>query len=247
MNNNLQHKESFAQLLSSYKPNEECLGILKVINLALLIAPVATGRNTIIKELLKLGSYHYLVSDTTRFMRINDGVPEQNGIEYWFKNEESVLDDVKKGNYLGPAIIHDQQVSGVNVSEIKVALTGSKVAITDMDIQGADEIKMLKPDTINIFLLPPSFEEWMRRLRDRGAMDNAEKLRRLKSAVYEIETVIPKSDVTIFINDDLDDTVYKINDFILNRNYKEDDKAAREHAKKILGQLKDNPISTLDA
>jgi guanylate kinase len=247
MHNNLHHKETFAQLLSSYNPNDECLSVLRKTNLALLIAPVATGRNTIIKELLKLGKYHYLVSDTTRLMRTNDGVPEQNGVEYWFKNEELVLDDVRRGNYLGPAIIHDQQVSGVNVSEIKIALTNSKVAITDMDIQGADEIKMLKPDTINIFLLPPTFDEWMRRLRERGAMDNAEKLRRLKSAVNEIEAVIPKSDVAIFINDDLAEIVDKVNDFILNRNYKEDDNVAREHAKSILSQLKDNPISTLDA
>lgn len=247
MHNNLQHKADFTQLLGSYKPNQECLNILNSINLALLIAPVATGRNTIIKELLKLGNYHYLVSDTTRLMRVNDGVHEQNGVEYWFKNEELVLEGVKNGDYLGPAIIHNQQISGVHISEIKIALTDSKVAITDMDIQGADEIKILKPDTINIFLLPPTFEEWMRRLTERGAMEIDEKIRRLKSAVAEIAEVIPKKDVAIFINDDLTETVNKINNYILHQKYDEDDDKAREHASDILKQLKANPISTLDA
>lgn len=247
MHNNLHHKEAFTKLLKSYKPSKEFIEVLSQIKLALLIAPAATGRNTIIKELVKFGNYHNLVSDTTRLMRMNDGVPETNGVEYWFKNEEVFLEELKMGNYLGPAIIHEQQVSGVHLSELRSALMYSKIAITDMDIQGADEIKTIKRDSMNIYLLPPTFEEWMRRMQGRGVMEKEERSRRLKSAIYELEEVMSKKDVTLFINDDLNETVTQIHNFILKEEYVEDANKVRDHARDILLKLKDNISGTLDA
>lgn len=237
MHNNLQHKLDFKQILEFYTPNNECLETLGKLSLALLVAPVATGRNTIIKELLKIGRYHYLVSDTTRSRRINDGNPEEDGVEYWFKSEEVVLDEIKKGNYLGPAVIHDQQLSGINLSEMYRAINDSKVAITDIDVQGAEEITGIKPSVINIFLLPPSIDEWMRRLHERGAMDDDEKQRRLTSAKAEIAEVINKESFKLFINDDLDKSVKRIDNYITNGQYLEDDAFLRRHAKQMLEQL----------
>lgn len=237
MHNNLQHKSDFKQILEFYTPNVECLTTLNRLSLALLVAPVATGRNTIIKELLKIGKYHYLVSDTTRERRTNDGQPEQDGVEYWFKSEKTVLEEIQKGNYLGPAVIHEQQVSGINLSEMYRAIDDSKVAITDIDVQGAEEIAGIKPSVMNIFLLPPSIDEWMRRLRERGAMDDAEKRRRLSSAKLEIGEVIGRVNFALFINDDLERTVKKIDNYISNGQYQENDSRLRTHAKLILRQL----------
>jgi len=75
-----------------------------------LVAITSSGRNTLIRELLKTGEYHFIVSDTTRKPRTNDGVMEQSGVEYWFRDEDEVLQDVKDGKFLEAAVIHSQQV-----------------------------------------------------------------------------------------------------------------------------------------
>lgn len=241
MGNSLKHKSEFEELLINYKPNEDLLAVLTKIKLALLVAPAATGRNTIIRELMKLGGYHYIVSDTTRKMRVNDGVMETNGVEYWFKDESVALNDLSRGNYLGPAIIHNQQFSGVNISEIQKSYADRKVAITDIEIQGSEEISEFKKDGFNIFVMPPSFEEWMRRLDSRGEMENDEKKRRLKSAAHEIEEAIRSDNFMYVINDDLDKAVKEIDDYIMNGK-KTDTDLMRSHASNILSALYSHPF-----
>ena len=241
MGNSLKHKSEFEKLLINYKPNEDLLAILGKIKLALLVAPAATGRNTIIRELMKLGGYHYIVSDTTRKMRINDGVMETNGVEYWFKDETVALNDLSQGNYLGPAIIHNQQFSGINISEIQKSYADGKVAITDIEIQGSEEISEFKKDSLNIFVMPPSFDEWMRRLDGRGEMENDEKKRRLKSAAHEIEEVICSDNFMYVINDDLDKAVKEIDDYIMDGK-KTDTDLMRSHASNILSALYSHPF-----
>lgn len=241
MENSLIQKNEFKQLLSSYEPCEELLKVLPNIKLVLLVSPAATGRNTIIRKLLELGNYHYLISDTTRKMRTNNGVKERDGVEYWFVEEGTALADLRAGKYLGPAVIHDQQFSGINLSEILKAYNDNKVAITDIDIQGSEVIKKYKENCINVFTLPPSFEEWMRRLDSRGVMDFEEKKRRLQSAAKEIERALMSSDYVFFINDDLDRVVKEIDNFISTGKTKNNE-LLKDHASKILSALYSHPF-----
>lgn len=241
MGNNLKHKSEFEELLKTYVPSENLLDVLSKIKLAILVAPAATGRNTIIRELMKLGNYHYIVSDTTRKMRVNDGVMETNGVEYWFKDESTALTDLKLGNYLGPAIIHNQQFSGVNISEIQKSYEDGKVAITDIEIQGSEEISQFKKDSLNIFVMPPSFDEWMRRLDSRGEMEDEEKKRRLRSAAHEIEAAIKSDNFIYVINDNLDKAVKEINDYVMHGTGT-DTVLMRDHASNILSALYAHPF-----
>ena len=71
------------------------------------------------------------------------------------------------------------------------AATG-RVLITDADIQGADSIKSFSDDTIAVFVLPPNFDEWMRRMDGRGEMSHEEKRRRLISATAR-NRICPKT------------------------------------------------------
>ena len=86
-----------------------------------MISVTAGGRNTIIDQLLKSGDFHYIISDTTRHKRANNGVMEQDGREYWFRSEDEILADLKAGNFLEAAIIHNQHVSGISIRELKKA------------------------------------------------------------------------------------------------------------------------------
>ena len=115
--------------------------------------------------------------------RINNGVLEVNGTEYWFKNEDQFLTGLKHGDYLEAELIHEQQVSGISIKELSKTIDDSKIAITDVDIGGVEAIIKHKPDVKIIMLLPPSFNEWLKRLRERGEMSKEEIRRRLTTAV----------------------------------------------------------------
>lgn len=180
--NKLEHLEEFKRLLTHYRMSPEAQKVLSGVRLVLLLAPSSGGRNTIIRELVKTGRYHFIVSDTTRKKRTNDGVPEQNGVEYWFRSEEDVLRDIKTGQYIEAEVIHGQQVSGMNVSELKKVQQEHRIAINEVDYGGIHHFVSHKPDTLAIMVLPPSFEEWMHRMRKRGHMTKEEFRRRLQTA-----------------------------------------------------------------
>ncbi len=209
--NELVNLQEFQNLLASYQLSKAARQILSQTRLVLLVAPTSSGRNHLIRELLKTGDYYYIVSDTTRKPRINDGVMEQSGVEYWFRDEQTVLEDIRNGKYLEAAVIHQQQVSGISIRELQRATDEGKIAITDAEIAGIDNAIKLKPDTIGIFVLPPSFDEWQRRLHHRGDMHTEEYKRRMESAVAEFTAALEHDYYRFVINDDVSSAVQQIN------------------------------------
>jgi len=210
MVNKLHHLKEFREVLKHYRVSDEGRKVLEHTKLALLVAPTSSGRNTIVRDLLKTGEYHYIISDTTRKPRINDGVLEKNGVEYWFRSEEEVLADLKNGKFLEAAIIHEQQVSGISMREIKKARQEGKVGVTDIEIAGVRSIIEAKPDTIVFFVIPPNFDEWQRRLKSRGAMSVAETKRRLISALKELESALEHPYYTFVVNDKIENALEQI-------------------------------------
>lgn len=209
--NQLRHLAEFKEVLAHYNMSEAAKNVLAQTRLVLLVAPTATGRNTIIRELIKTGQYRFIVSDTTRQPRINDGIPEQNGREYWFRSEEEVLEDLKAGKFLEAAIIHNQQVSGLSIRELELAGKKGKIATTDIEVVGVSNIMRAKPDTVAIFVLPPSFEAWMHRMDSRGDMDKDEKRRRLESAVKELTAALEVDYYKFVVNDTVPGAISQIN------------------------------------
>lgn len=219
MENHLDMLDEFESALLDYKISNESKIELAKTNLLLMLAPSASGRNTIIKELLKTDDYYFIVSDTTRKPRINDGVLEQNGIEYWFRTERQMLKDLQDGNLLEAEIIHGQHVSGVSIRELKKANQLNKTAITDIDLGGARIVSQAKPDTKVILLIPPSFDEWMKRLNGRGNISTAEIKRRIQTAEKILHSAADHVATHVVVNDDIKDSVKKIHD-ITNDKYK---------------------------
>jgi guanylate kinase len=130
-------------------------------------------------------------------------MPEQDGREYWFRSEEEVLNDLKKGEYLEAEIIHNQQVSGISIRELTNAQAEHKIAITDADLEGVHNIVKTKNDVIAIMLLPPSFEEWQRRIARRGKMTVEEERRRLETAKRILEDGLVQNYYHFVIADDI--------------------------------------------
>jgi guanylate kinase len=210
MENKLKHLEEFQKALENYSISDASKQILLSTKLALMVGPTSCGRNTVIRELVKHGGYQFLVSDTTRAMRMNDGVMEQNGVEYWFRSEEDVLADLKAGTFLEAAIIHAQQVSGVSMRELQSARDHGAIGTTDIEIVGVDNIMAINPSAHAIFVLPPSFDEWQNRLHHRGAMAPAEKRRRMESAVEEFAHALEVDYYRFVINDTIEHAVSQV-------------------------------------
>lgn len=179
----LEHYAEFKEILDKYVISEHSKQVLESLKLVLLLGPTSSGRNTIIRHQVKTGKYHYIVSDTTRPPRVNDGILEENGKEYWFRTEEDILADLKSGKFLEAELLHGQQVSGISIRELKKARDEGKIAITDVDIEGIHNIIKAKPDSLAVMILPPSFEEWQRRMTGRGRMMPGEEKRRLETAL----------------------------------------------------------------
>jgi guanylate kinase len=200
----LQHYKDFEDILKKYHVSDRAKQVLDGLKLVLLLAPTSGGRNTIIRHQLKTGRYYYVVSDTTRQPRINDGVLEQDGKEYWFKTEEQILADLNAGEFLEAEIIHGQQVSGISIRELEKAKAENKTAITDIELVGMHNILRTKPDTIAILLLPPSFDEWQQRLSGRGHMGVDELKRRLETAQRIFEDGLKQDYYHYIISEDIE-------------------------------------------
>ncbi len=214
MENHLRHLDEFTEILSNYKVSLRAQQSLKSIKLVLLVAPSAGGRNTLINQLLTTGRYNFIISDTTRKPRVNNGVLEQNGREYWFRSEEQVLSDLKNGELLEAEVIHNQQVSGISIRELEKASKGNKISITDIDIGGIKNILRAKPDVIAILILPPSFEEWQRRLSTRGELTGEEYRRRMQTAASILSDALTNKDLIIIISDDVKHSAKQVDDIL---------------------------------
>ncbi len=211
MDFSLKHYQQFKQILDNYRVSDRAKKALEDLRIVIMVAPTSSGRNTIIRKLLETGDYYFIISDTTRSPQVRDGKMEENGVQYFFRNEEEMLVDLQAGEFLEAALIHQQQDSGVSIRELEKAKTLNKIAITDIEIIGADNVMKVKPDAKAIFTLPPSFEEWQRRITNRGQMSSQEIKNRLISAQEELKAALDHDYYQFVIADDIPRAVSVIN------------------------------------
>lgn len=173
------------------------------------------GKGTIMKELLKRHSdtYALSISATTR----NPRPGETDGVEYFFRTREEFEQMIAEdalieyaqyvGNYYGTpkAYVEEQLLAGKNV-------------ILEIEIQGALKVKEKFPDTLLLFVTPPSAEELKNRLVGRGTETMDVVMSRLNRANEEAEG-IEQYDYLV-INDVLEDAVEEVHQIIQNEHYR---------------------------
>ena len=234
--NGLIHKQEFIRLLANYHLSAKGAELVSQIQLVLLTGPTASGRNTVINELVKQGGYHFLVSDTTRQPRINDGKLESDGVEYHFRCETDMIEDIKKGAYLEVELIHGVQVSGISLRELEAAKTAGLIPINDVDLGGLMNITRIKPDTVGIILLPSSFDSWLERLKNRGVMSQDEMMKRMGTGLRIYLTTAQTAGTAVIVNDDLETAVKEVDNIVHGRQRPNNDN--RLLAKELADQTK---------
>jgi len=172
----------FEKLLEHYHVSSHAQSILDKAKLVVLTGLAGGGRNSTINHLVKNADYFFIVSDTTRPPKIRDGKLELTGVHYYFRSEIDMLSDIQNGEFIEAEIIHNQQVSGTSIRELERANSSGKIAIHDFEYGGAKNVAAAKSDAYLIGLLPPTYEEWLRRLQAREEMHEEELLNRLRTA-----------------------------------------------------------------
>ena len=187
--------------------------------LVILSAPSGCGKDTVFQELRKVrNDVVESVSATTRAPR--DG--EIEGINYFFKSESDFQLMVVNDELLEYAK-YNNCYYGTPIAGVEKAINEGKVCFLIIDVQGAQRIMSQRPDTVSIFLLPPSLEILRGRLENRCTNDVDDINRRM--AIAEKEIHMASSYKYRVVNDDLNECVDKINEIInvelLTKNSKE--------------------------
>jgi guanylate kinase len=151
-------------------------------NLFVVAAPSGAGKSSLVKALLELDSHLALsVSHTTRLARGQ----EQHGREYWFVDEPEFRAMVARGEFFEWAQVHGK-LYGTSRKAIEERLNQGEDVVLEIDWQGAQQIQRLFPQTVTIFILPPSWDELEQRLKRRGE-DKPEVIRtRMANAREEV-------------------------------------------------------------
>ncbi len=174
----------------------------------ILSAPSGGGKTTIARHLLKLRrDVGYSVSCTTRPPRPH----ETDGVDYYFVTRDEFMRRESNGEFAEFAEVHGN-LYGTLRNEIDRVIAGGKHVILDIDVQGARQIRAAFPSSVGVFVLPPSGEVLLDRLRKRKTESPQQLVARLHSALQELRAVEEYDYVVI--NDELDNAVRRVGSIV---------------------------------
>jgi guanylate kinase len=243
--NKLKNLELYKKLYKNYRPSESSIKLFSAVKYFPLIGVSSSGRDSLMTYLTnKYPIFFDLITTTTRKPRINNGVLERDGVEYHFVQEEQFLEKIENGEMLEWAVIHNQQLSGSDIKNIQEAAKLNKVIINDVTPDGAIKFGQYSKNVHPIFIIPPSFSEWQRRMQARGLLSPEEMSNRMASARHEISESLKLNDTYFVVNDNLEAAGGEIYQYIIEINSDaestKNDSKAREVAEEVLKALESN-------
>ena len=155
----------------------------EIAPLVLIVSgPSGSGKSTLVQRILELPGTMPSISCTTRARRAT----EASGKCYDFVTEEEFDAMVARGEFLEYARVFGKYSYGTPRKWLEESWKKGLDLVLEIDVQGAAQVKGKLPESVAIFILPPSRAELERRLRDRGQDSDEEIARRLAKARDEI-------------------------------------------------------------
>ena len=177
----------------------------KTGNLIVISGPSGAGKDTVVKKLLETNSNIELsVSMTTREPRKG----EKEGVDYYYVSNEEFQKQIDNGNLLEYANVFGSNYYGTPKDKVLNNIKKGKDVILVIDIQGAIQVKEAMPESIFIFIMPPSMKELKKRLIERDTESSEKILERFKTAYKEINEATKYNYVVI--NDQVEKAAKKI-------------------------------------
>ncbi|MFW6011174.1 MAG: guanylate kinase [Desulfosalsimonas sp.] len=176
----------------------------KTGRLFILSAPSGTGKTTLCRRILSaFPDMRYSVSYTTRSPRN----AETEGEDYHFISKEKFEQMIRENKWAEWAKVHENYY-GTSAEMLEKELSEGHDVLLDIDVNGARQIIKCFPESVPVFIMPPTMDELYRRLKKRDS-DRPEAIeKRLRAAQQEMAC---KNEYRhVIVNDDLEETVEKL-------------------------------------
>ncbi|NQZ21413.1 MAG: guanylate kinase [Colwellia sp.] len=185
-------------------------------NLFILSAPSGAGKSSLIKALLSQDSSRVMqvsVSHTTREARLG----ENDGEHYHFISVEKFKQQITQNEFYEHAEVFGNYY-GTSETAIDIQLAQGIDVFLDIDWQGAQQVRMKKPDVTTIFISPPSKAELENRLNKRG--QDSEEIIQSRMAQAQAECSHFNEFDYIIVNDDFDQALSELTTIVNNQRLK---------------------------
>jgi guanylate kinase len=166
--------------------------------LTVLAGPTAVGKGSVAADIREHHRDIWIsVSATTRAPRPG----EVDGVHYRFVDDAEFDAMIAAGELLEWAVVHGRARYGTPRQPVEQALADGRMALLEIDLQGARQVRASMPDALFVFLEPPSWDELVRRLVGRGTEGDDERERRLETArdemaaIHEFNEIITNSEI----------------------------------------------------
>jgi guanylate kinase len=154
--------------------------------LTVLAGPTAVGKGSVAADIRERHPDIWIsVSATTRAPRPG----EIDGVHYRFVDDAQFDAMIAAGELLEWAVVHGRARYGTPREPVERALAEGRMALLEIDLQGARQVRESMPDALFVFLQPPSWDELVRRLVGRGTESDEERERRLETAHDEMAAI----------------------------------------------------------
>ena len=194
--------------------------------LFIISAPSGSGKTSLAIRLLEeVSNLQFAVSHTTRRPRGQ----ERHGVEYFFVSETEFETMIVEEAFLEHAHVYGNYY-GTNLAFVESQLSSGTDVLLDIDVQGALKVKARRPETVLIFVFPPSFDELRSRLKRRSLDDRKVIEKRLNIAREEIQPY--KEYGYLIINSEIGKSLNELKSIIMaarGEPVKEDDRITAEY------------------
>ena len=192
-------------------------------NLFIVSAPSGAGKTSLVGGLLACTpNIDLSVSYTTRAPRPG----ETDGKEYHFVSRETFQQMAARGDFMESAEVYGN-FYGTSQPWIQSEIDCGRDILLEIDWQGAAQVRSIFPDSISVFILPPSLAALESRLKGRN-QDSAEVIATRLQAAREDISHVGEFDYVI-INDELDEAIQQFRAIVIAAGLRRDRQLARRH------------------